>query len=99
MDKNSLFPESDKDPNSPFTTGILPSQKIQELIDVGYIKAPSPIPSAQIQPASMDLRLGPVAYRVRASFLPGKDSTVNKKLDEFLMHEIDLSKPSVLEKG
>lgn len=99
MDRNSLFSGSDKDPNALFTTGILPSQKIQELIDVGYIKAQNPIPGAQIQPASIDLRLGPVAYRVRASFLPGKDSTVNKKLDELLMHEIDLSKPAVLERG
>jgi len=99
MEKNSLFSEPDKDSGALFTTGILPSQKIKELIDVGYIKAQSSIPSVQIQPASMDLRLGPVAYRVRASFLPGKDSTVNKKLDELLMHEIDLSKPAVLEKG
>src|SRR2546428_661096 len=99
MDKNSLFPESDKDPNAPFTTGILPSQKIKELIDIGYITAKTPISSDQIQPASIDLRLGSVAYRVRASFLPGEDSTVNKRLDELLMHEIDLSKPAVLEKG
>jgi dCTP deaminase len=99
MDKHTLFSGPDKDSGAHFTTGILPSQKIKELIDVGYIKAQSPIPAAQVQPASMDLRLGPVAYRVRASFLPGKDSTVNKKLDELLMHEIDLSKPAVLEKG
>jgi dCTP deaminase len=99
MDKNNLFSGSDKEANASFTTGILPSHKIQELIDVGYIKAQRPIPGAQIQPASMDLRLGPVAYRVRASFLPGKDSTVHKRLDELLMHEIDLSKPAVLEKG
>jgi dCTP deaminase len=99
MDNKNLFPESDKNPNLSFTTGILPSQKIKELIDVGYITAQSPIPSDQIQPASIDLRLGSVAYRVRASFLPGKDSTVHKRLDELLMHEIDLSKPAVLEKG
>jgi dCTP deaminase len=99
MDKNTLFSESNKDSGALFTTGILPSQRIKELIDVGYIRAQTPIPDSQIQPASMDLRLGPVAYRVRASFLPGKESTVNKRLDELLMHEIDLSRPAVLEKG
>jgi dCTP deaminase len=101
MDKDisSLFPELGKDLNSLFTTGILPSQKIKELIAAGYISAPIPISSDQIQPASLDLRLGPVAYRVRASFLPGEDSTVHRRLGELLMHEIDLSKPSVLEKG
>lgn len=95
----NLFPEQKKDIGSLHTTGILPSQKIEELIDAGYINAKTPISKDQIQPASIDLRLGPVAYRVRASFLPGKDSTVKSKLDALQMHEIDLTKPSVLEKG
>src|SRR5581483_11387298 len=80
-------------------TGILPSQSIRTLIDAGSIPSSAPIEPAQIQPASLDLRLGPVAYRVRASFLPGRGSTVLKKAEEFKTHEIDLSRPSVLEKG
>jgi dCTP deaminase len=95
----NLFPEQKKDIGSLFTTGILPSQKIKELIDTGHLNADAPISNDQIQPASIDLRLGPVAYRVRASFLPGKDSTVKSKLDALQMHEIDLTKPSALEKG
>ncbi|MBI3610235.1 MAG: 2'-deoxycytidine 5'-triphosphate deaminase [Nitrospirae bacterium] len=101
MDSNiaNLFPELEKDLSSFYTTGILPSQKIKELIETGYISAKTPISNDQIQPASIDLRLGPVAYRVRASFLPGEHSTVNGKLDALRMHEIDLTQPSVLEKG
>src|SRR5579885_3406390 len=52
----------------------------------------------QIQPASLDLRLGDVAYRVRASFLPGS-STVAKRIDELKLHEIALSDGAVLETG
>jgi dCTP deaminase len=53
---------------------------------------------AQIQPASLDLRLGTTAYRVRASFLAGKDRTVSERLEDFTMHEIELSEGAVLEK-
>ena len=76
----SLFPEYQKEPGSiqaaEHTTGILPSQRIEELIKAGHISAQVPISGDQIQPASMDLRLGPVAYRVRASFLPGDRKSV-----------------------
>lgn len=81
------------------TTGIYPSQKIEEFIAAGYITASSPIRPEQIQPASIDLRLGPVAYRVRASFLPGRTSTVLKKAAEYSTHELDLSRPTVMERG
>ncbi len=94
----NLFPPLEKDLQS-FTTGILPSQRIKKLIDAGSISAQREIGDAQIQPASIDLRLGPVAYRVRASFLPGENATVQNRLEEMLMHEIDLTHPAVLEKG
>jgi len=94
-----LFPELEKDLRAFRTTGVLPSQKIKELINTGCISAQTPISDDQIQPASIDLRLGPVAYRVRASFLPGENSRVGKKIEELRMHEIDLSRPAVLEKG
>jgi len=51
-----------------------------------------------VQPASLDLRLGPVAYRVRASFLPGETSSVAEKISQFALHEIDLRNGAVLEK-
>jgi dCTP deaminase len=60
--------------------------------------APDILPD-QLQPASIDLRLGPVAFRVRASFLPGGGRSVREKLDQFRMHEIDLSRGAVLERG
>jgi dCTP deaminase len=81
------------------TQGIIPSQKIAELISGGYIHSSSPISAEQIQPSSIDLRLGPVAYRVRASFLPSRESTVARKLADFTLHELDLTRPAVLEKG
>ena len=65
----------------------------------GEITAEDSIESVQVQPASLDLRLGPVAYRVRASFLAGSGKSVADRLDEFEMHQIDLSDGAVLEKG
>src|SRR4029077_171359 len=58
-----------------------------------------PIQDDQYQPASLDLRLGPVAYRVRASFLPGKEATVRQKLEDLEMHKMDISGGGVLERG
>lgn len=80
-------------------TGVLPSQAIERMISSAEISASPAIDSAQIQPASLDLRLGSVAYRVRASFLAGSGRTVADRLSEFEMHRIDLSQGAVLEKG
>ncbi len=80
-------------------TGVLSSQQLKSLIADGQITAQSDITPGQIQPASLDLRLGNVAYRVRASFLAGQDRTVTDRLDEFGMHQVDLSDGAVLEKG
>src|ERR1700689_140846 len=74
-----------------YTTGILPAQELLQLVHVTkQIRALEPILDDQIQPASIDLRLGSTAYRVRASFLPGLNSTVQEKLREFTMHEMDI---------
>lgn len=78
--------------------GVLPSQALVRLIHSGVIKASEPIHDDQIQPASIDLRLGPVAYRVRASFLPGKDKTVKQRIDALTMHQFDISDGAVLER-
>ncbi|MBI1418313.1 MAG: 2'-deoxycytidine 5'-triphosphate deaminase [Limimaricola sp.] len=80
-------------------TGVLPSQRIRALIADGSLAADSPITPEQVQPASLDLRLGHVAYRVRASFLAGADARVADRLAEFEMHRIDLAGGAVLEKG
>ncbi len=80
-------------------SGVFPSQHIAEMIAHGQISADHPIPAQQIQPASLDLRLGDAAWRVRASFLPGRAGRVAERLAEFEMHKIDLSHGAVLEKG
>jgi dCTP deaminase len=81
------------------TSGVLPYQAMLALIAEGQIIAQREILDAQVQPASMDLRLGRTAYRVRGSFLPGPNAAVMEKIERFCMHEIDLSEGAVLEKG
>ena len=70
--------------------GVLPSQALEHAVDVGIIDAGDyKIPKANIQPASVDLRLGEVAYRIRCSFLPDT-RPVEVKLKEFVVDELDL---------
>jgi dCTP deaminase len=97
----SLFPAGPEDARTgaQHGTGILPSQTIRELVRAHEIEAAEEIRADQIQPASLDLRLGRVAYRVRASFMPGADARVMDKVAQFGMHEIDLTAGAVLEKG
>ena len=78
--------------------GVLSSTGIAALIERGGVSADLPVGAAQIQPASLDLRLGPKAFRVRASFLPGRES-VGAKIARLGMHEIDLAPGAVLERG
>lgn len=80
--------------------GVLPSQEIRELIAHGHVcAANSGITSDQVQPASLDLRLGDMAYRVRASFLAGKGRRISERLQSFEMHRFALRDGEVLEKG
>jgi dCTP deaminase len=78
--------------------GILPDRMIAALAADGGILPASEFAPDQIQPASLDLRLGEVAYRVRASFLPGS-TTVAQRIDELKLHEFALSDGAVLETG
>jgi dCTP deaminase len=79
--------------------GILPDRMIAALAESGGILPAYDFVPDQIQPASLDLRLGEVAYRVRASFLPGPRTTVAKRIDELKLHEIALADGAVLETG
>ncbi len=79
--------------------GVLPSQTLSELIKQNVINASSQFDFEQIQPASLDLRLGTKAWRIQASFLPGAKATVADKLEKFALHELDLKNGAVLEKG
>ncbi len=80
-------------------SGVLPAQSLRALIAQGAIQADRPVEGAQVQPASLDLRLGTKAYRVRASFLAGAGRKVAARLEDFTMHEVDLTQGAVLEKG
>lgn len=79
--------------------GILPMQSLRAYVRDGAIQADTDYDDDQIQPSSIDLRLGPVAHRVRASFLPGAERTVAEQLDRLGMHTIDLANGAVLERG
>jgi dCTP deaminase len=80
-------------------TGVLPYQALVAMHHAGEIAAAPDIEPGQIQPASIDLRLGRTAYRVRASFLPGPNSSVMDKVREMGGHPIDLAEGAILEKG
>jgi len=79
--------------------GILPSQALTALIGHGALSATTPFAPDQVQPASLDLRLGEHAWRVRASFLPGAERKVAQRLSDVAMHRLDLTQGAVLEKG
>ncbi|MGC2413489.1 MAG: 2'-deoxycytidine 5'-triphosphate deaminase [Stellaceae bacterium] len=80
-------------------TGILPSQLLRDAIErTREIQSLEPIEDDQIQPASLDLRLGEVAHRVRASFLPGRERTVAEGLRSLTLHSLDLREGAVLER-
>ena len=82
-----------------FPKGILSAQQISAAIDAGIINLATPAAEKQIQPASLDLRLGARAWRIRASFLPGEGVKVADKLSSMAMHEISLEEGAVFEKG
>ena len=76
--------------------GILPAQAIRGLIAAGHVRLAEPMAADQLQPASLDLRLGSRAYRVRASFLPGPSRKVADKLADLLLHAMELGRGAVL---
>ena len=90
---------SDNQTTSSTADGILPESQIQAAFDRGQISVQEPLLEGQIQPASLDLRLGRRAWRIQASFLPGLGQTVMDKIDKFSMYELDLTDGAVLETG
>lgn len=79
--------------------GILPARRIAAYCEAGQIRLARPAAPDQIQPASLDLRLGPWAYRVRASFLPGPRATVAQRVADLALHKMPLGDGAVLETG
>jgi len=82
-----------------YPTGILSARQIDDLRHTGAIRSTHALDSDQIQPASLDLRLGTKAWRMRASFLPGPNRPVSACLEALALHEIDLTEGAVLETG
>lgn len=80
-------------------SGVLSDHQISQMITKNQITAVIPVPTGNIQPASLDLRLGHVAYRMIASVLPGKNTSVKEVIAEFSMHELSLENGMVLEKN
>jgi dCTP deaminase len=81
--------------------GILPWQAIKQMVATGQVSADPEVLESQIQPASIDLRLGHEAYRVQASFLPGRATTLITRVKDLLDSTIDLAQatPALLEPG
>jgi dCTP deaminase len=79
--------------------GILPAHAVTHLIDDGGVVMARPADPDQVQPASLDLRLGDYAWRVRASFLPGPRCTVAERLQSLALHRMALAEGAVLETG
>lgn len=80
-------------------TGVLPFQWLHHAVREGWIRSPhQELEQRQFQSVSLDLRLGPVAYRIRSSFLPGHEN-VQKKLEALIMYDIPLTPSAVLERG
>ena len=79
--------------------GVFPARMIEQLHQEGAISSVRPFDHDQVQPASLDLRLGKTAFRVRSSFLPGPSHSVAERIEALKLHEIDLSKGAVLERG
>lgn len=80
-------------------TGIQSDATIRRMVEAGIILPETPLAEGQIQPSSLDLRLGKRAYRVRASFLPGPERPLRQRLEQLALHEIDLTRGAVLETG
>ena len=83
----------------PAADGILPVQELSACFKKGFISSATELAKDQIQPASLDLRLGRRAWRIQASFLPGMNQTVQNKIEKFAMYPLDLSDGAVLETG
>jgi dCTP deaminase len=96
--QEELLPLDIPEDNLSLNSGILPAQWIKRLFERDQIGG-KPLERTQIQPASLDLRLGKTAYKVHASFLPGRGSSVQQRVERLTSYEIDLSTSQVLTKG
>ena len=101
---SSLFDDNESQqpvlsPGQTHAVCVLPAHGIVNMVREKQIWASGGVLDDQIQPASLDLRLGYTAYRIRASFLPGENGQVMDKINRLAYHKIDLSQGAVLETG
>jgi dCTP deaminase len=96
--QEELLPLEIPEDNLSLNSGILPAQWIRKLFERDQIGGKT-LERTQIQPASLDLRLGKIAYKIHASFLPGRGSSVPQRVERLTSYEIDLSTPQVLTRG
>jgi dCTP deaminase len=104
LDTRSATSDDLLGPDAPRTlmrgkSGVLPSQRIREMINRKMIRSVAEIEDGQIQPASLDLRLGGKAWRVRASFLPGRQRSVEQQLADLRFDLLNIEDGGVLERG
>jgi dCTP deaminase len=81
--------------------GVLPDHELRAAMAAGWITAPVPPTDEQFQPASLDLRLGPLAYQLRASFLPFRES-VRDRLEgdgDLVIDRVSLAEGATLQRG
>jgi dCTP deaminase len=85
--------------DTPWPHGVFTARLIERLATQGAIGFSRPLDPDQVQPASLDLRLGQTAFRVRSSFLPGPGRSVAERIETLKLHQIDISDGAVLERG
>lgn len=88
----------DSPPVTKRRVGILTHHELESLAQQRAIHAPVPFAPDQVQPTSLDLRLGPIAYRIRAGFLP-RTEPVSERLRDLCLYTLDLEQGAVLERG
>ena len=85
------------------SSGVLTDRDLRTAVRDGWIAAGGPLADEQFQPASLDLRLGPVAYQLRASFLPYRES-VSERLEggannDLVIDRVPLERGATLQRG
>jgi dCTP deaminase len=98
QDMNGFLPLEMPEDTLSLNSGILPAQWIKKLFERDQIGG-KPLEKGQIQPASLDVRLGKLAYKIHASFLPGLGSSVQQRIERLTSYELDLSAPQILTRG
>jgi dCTP deaminase len=90
-------------PDRASAAGVLPDHELRAAAAAGWISAAAPLADGQFQPASLDLRLGPVAYQLRASFLPFRER-VQARLEgdgegDLVIDRVSLAEGATLQRG